>query len=192
MALVFTGCTIWYYCTDHPVDFNIYGPTYFKWVHYFIFMLAGAMMGISYKQENEKHTLRDSLKLIGCLVGFYALFILGKSSSLIPALQIWSLVPLLGVVYYMYKVCNSDALKRLYNSKVGGWVIKFIGGLCLEIYLVQGSLFTDKMNSIFPLNIPIMFLIIFIVAYLVRCCSRIFAQTFKDGEYDWKAVVKTV
>jgi len=35
-----------------------------------------------------------------------------------------------------------------------------------------------------------MFLIILFVAYLVRCLSRIFSQTFKDGEYDWKEVIR--
>jgi len=190
LVCVFVGCTVWYYCTEHPIDYNMYGDTYFKWFHYFMFMLAGSMMGISYTQQKEAHTALNVLKLIGCLIGFYALFIIGKSTSRIPALQIWSLIPLLGVVYYMYKVCNSDILKRLYNTKVGCWIIRLIGGLCLEIYLVQSSLFTDKMNCLFPLNIPIMFLIILFVAYLVRCLSRIFSQTFKDGEYDWKEVIR--
>lgn len=35
-----------------------------------------------------------------------------------------------------------------------------------------------------------MFLIIFITAYLLRCGARIFSQTFKAGDYDWKAVFK--
>lgn len=37
-----------------------------------------------------------------------------------------------------------------------------------------------------------MFFIIFVVAYLLRCVARIFSQTFKDGEYDWKAVFKLI
>ena len=69
-----------------------------------------------------------------------------------------------------------------------GWLIRFIGGLCLEIYLVQSSLFTDKMNAIFPFEIPIMFLIILIAAYLLRCLSRIWSQTCKDRDYEWKSV----
>lgn len=48
------------------------------------------------------------------------------------------------------------------------------------------------MNNIFPLNIPIMFLIILLVAYILRGGARIFSQTFKDGEYDWKAVFKLI
>lgn len=70
--------------------------------------------------------------------------------------------------------------------------MKLISGLCLEIYLVQGTLFTDKMNGIFPLNILIMFVIVIIGAYLLRCGARIFAQTFKEGDYKWKEVFKFV
>lgn len=94
--------------------------------------------------------------------------------------------------FYFYKICNSNALKCCYEHKIAGWWIKFIGGLCLEIYLIQESLFTDKMNSIFPLNLIIMFGIILIGAYLLRCCARIFSQTFKDGEYNWKEITKTL
>ena len=67
-----------------------------------------------------------------------------------------------------------------------------VGGLCLEIYLVQTSLFTDKMNVVFPLNLIVMFVIIVLAAYILRCGARLFAQTFKDMDYDWRAVFKMV
>ena len=94
--------------------------------------------------------------------------------------------------YYFYKVCNSLILKSCFEHRIWGWGIKFIGGLCLEIYLVQSPLFTDKMNAVFPLNILIMFFIVFGVAYILRCASRVFAQTFKEQEYDWKEVIKMI
>jgi len=83
-------------------------------------------------------------------------------------------------------------LTSIYNKKFTGPIIKTIGGLCLEIYLVQSVLFTGKMNKIFPVNIIIMFIIIIIIimAYFLRCTSRVFAQTFRDGDYNWKEVVK--
>jgi Na+-transporting methylmalonyl-CoA/oxaloacetate decarboxylase gamma subunit len=72
---------------------------------------------------------------------------------------------------------------------VGNFFIRFVGGLCLEIYMVQHFLFTDKMNSLFPLNIALMFVIIFIVAYLTRCLARLISQTFKDDPYEWRKIV---
>ncbi len=184
-------CIAWYFIMDRPTDYNMYGATYFKWGHYFLFMLLGAMMGISQRQWifNLK---TDFIKLISNIFVYYAILFAGRIYTLFSELQIISLIPLLFIVYYFYKVCSSDTLKKWYTNRYIGWSIKFIGGLCLEIYLVQGVLFTENMNHIFPINILIMFIIIFAVAYLLRCGSRIFSQTFKDGEYDWKAVFKLI
>lgn len=190
-GIVVLICTVWYFIMNRPADYNMYGATYFKWGHYFLFMLLGAMMGISKKQWKYNFKT-DFIKLISCTFVYYAILFAGRKHPLFSELQITSLIPLLFIVYYFYKVCSSDALKKWYTNKYIGWAIKFIGGLCLEIYLVQGTLFTDKMNHIFPINILIMFIIIFVVAYLLRCGARVFSQTFKDGEYDWKAVFKLI
>lgn len=148
----------------------------------------GAMMGIDQKKY-KYNTIWDASKLFVCIVAFYAIFAL----KVLPAfckLQYFSIIPLVGVVFYFYKLCNSEMLKKAYYHHLSGFLIRLIGGLCLEIYLVQSSLFTDKMNSLFPLNIFVMFVIIVGFAYIVRCASRLFAQTFRDMEYNWKEIVK--
>ena len=184
-------CIIWYIVIDRPIGYNMYGYTYFKWCHYFLFMLMGAMMGISRKERT--YSLKwDGLKLAGSIAIYYIYLFIGRKIAIVDELQILSLIPLLMTTFYFYKICNSNALKYCYEHKIAGWWIKFIGGLCLEIYLIQESLFTDKMNSIFPLNLIIMFGIILIGAYLLRCCARIFSQTIKDGEYNWKEITKTL
>ena len=81
----------------------------------------------------------------------------------------------------------SRGLRSAYDSRPG-LAMRVIGGLCLEIYIVQYSLFTDKLNFLFPLNLLIVFLEILIVAYVLRCLARIWLQTFKDADYDWKEV----
>jgi len=184
-------CIIWYFMLNKPADYNMYGATYFKWGHYFLFMLMGAMMGIS-KRQWKFHLKTDLLKLIVCTIIYYGILIWGRKFPVYSDMQILSLIPLLGITFYFYKICSSKYLKKCYLHPIIGWFIKFIGGLCLEIYLVQGVLFTDKMNRIFPINIIIMFIIIFAMAYILRCGARIFSQTFKDGEYDWKAVFKLI
>lgn len=178
---------IWYLIIDRPENYNMYGGTYFKWCHYFLFMLLGAMMVVSKKKLNYSFGY-DLMKLIGSVVIYYAILFSGRLCPICSELQIVSLIPLLYIVYYSYKVCNSETIKRLYYNKVLGCCMKFIGGLCLEIYLVQYTLFTDKMNNIFPLNIIIMFVIIIFVAYILRCLARIFSQTFKNEDYDWKKI----
>lgn len=180
---------IWYLLIDNTPDYNMYGNTYFKWGHYFLFMLLGAITGIS----NGNFTFKfktDFIKLIVSIILFYGILILGRKFVFVHNIQIISLIPLLGITFYFYKSCNSNEIKKLYYNKYTGSIIKAVGGLCLEVYLVQSSLFTDKMNNLFPLNLLIMLLIIIAVAYVLRCMARVFSQTFKDGEYDWKAVFK--
>lgn len=189
LVFIFAGAVtiIVYFLIERPHGYNMYGNTYYKWVHYFLFMLLGATLGSTNSILNcEIKT--DTLKLIISLVTFYGIQILGRNNETAEQFQIVTLIPLLGITYYFYKCSNSFFFKKIYENKFTGTVIKIIGGLCLEIYLVQYALFTDKMNSIFPINIIVMFVIISIAAYVLRCLSRIFSQTFKEQDYDWKAV----
>ena len=194
LKLVFTIvmiiCASYFVLIDTPMDFNMYGVGYFKWFHFFMFMLMGAMMGIA-QREYRYHFVWDGLKLIGCVVVFYALYAF-KDIAIYNKFQMLTWIPLLGTVFYFFKLCNSDFMKKVYHQRIVGWNIKLVGGLCLEIYLVQTSLFTDKMNAIFPFNLIVMFAIIVLAAYILRCGARLFAQTFKNMDYDWKAVFKVV
>ncbi|EHJ40808.1 acyltransferase [Leyella stercorea DSM 18206] len=178
---------VWYWLIDKPIGYNMYGATYFKWCHYFLFMLLGAILG-SHPTQRKIDLKIDIFKLIGCIILFYCILIVGRKSEMLHNLQVVSLLPLLGTTYYFYKVCKSNALKSLYDSRIVGAIMKTISGLCFEVYLVQGVLFTDRFNRFFPLNIFIVFVIILIVAYLLRCMGRWFSQTFKDGDYEWKKV----
>lgn len=190
-GIVYIICLIWYLSIERPEGYNMYGNTYFKWCHYFLFMLLGAMMGIS-KKGYQYNLKKDLLLLLSSIIVYYGVLFAGRKNLIMEDLQIISLIPLLFITFYFYKVCNNDLLKQIYNNRITGWFIKFIGGLCLEIYLVQYSLFTDKMNSIFPFNLFIMFVIIVLVAYILRCASRLFSQIFKEGDIDWKSIVKPV
>ena len=80
----------------------------------------------------------------------------------------------------------------MYLKKYGHLIIMTISGLCLESYLIQYSVFTTKMNGIFPLNLPIMVIVVLIVSYVCRCLARVFSQTFGVGEYNWRKVFALV
>lgn len=179
----------WYLVIDIPDDFNMYGATYFKWCHYFSFMLLGAILGVR-KNVDKVSLWKDSSLMLGCVVVFYSILFMGRKIPLMHDLQVVSLIPLMGVTYYFYKMCNSEQLKTLYQSKWIGPVMKTISGLCLEVYLVQRVLFTDRYNDLFPFNLFIMFVIILIVAYILRCLARWFSQTFREGDYEWKIIFK--
>ena len=73
----------------------------------------GAILGVQ-KCIGKVSFLKDSLLLIGCVVLFYSVLLLGRKVPLIHDLQVVSLAPLMGVTFYFYKMCNSDQLKTLY------------------------------------------------------------------------------
>lgn len=193
LSFCFIISALMYFIFADDKNFNMYGNTYYKWFHYFIFMLQGAVFGIYAKQRSIKvcNGWLECLKTIICIALFYGLYSF-KSSENYNIIQVLSLLPLSGVTYYIYRLCNAKSIKSLYTNTKIGWCMGAISGLCLEVYLVQHELLTDKLNFIFPLNIPLIFLQILVVAYILRCISRIWSQTFKDLEYNWKDVFKIV
>jgi len=172
---------------ERPQGYNMYDYTYFKWVFFFLFLLLGAIIGKSQKTITYHFSL-DLLKLMSCILIYYAILIGSKKITGMEDVQIMSLIPLLGITFYFYKIAKSAPLKKLFYNKWGGIFIKVIGGLCLEIYLVQFVLFTGAWNHYFPLNLVGMFLVILACAYILRCTSRLFSQTFKEQSFNWPAV----
>lgn len=179
----------WYFLMERPSDFNMYGNTYFKWGHYFLFMLLGAIIGSS-KIKFYYNIIKDSALLIISLIVYYSILIISNKYYFLHDIQILSLIPLLFVTIYFYKCCNTKECSKLYNNKYTGSIIKFIGGLCLEIYIVQIYLLKLNLNIIFPINIFIMFILIIVIAYILRCFARVLSQTFKENDYDWRTIFK--
>lgn len=167
---------------------GLYGiTTQYRWIPYFAAMLLGAYIGM--KRKNLKYCAWwDFVKLIVCLAVFYSIQFAAKVYRPIAPWQIVTLLPLMGITVYFYKLCNCVWMKRIYQNKWGNAVIMFVGGLCLESYLIQGALFTDKMNNIWPLNLVIILFLILFCSYIVRCLSRWFAQTFRAEDYEWEKV----
>lgn len=96
----------------------------------------------------------------------------------------------MGIVFYFYKWCNAGFWGKIYTHRICHGIIMTISGLCLESYLIQYSVFTTSMNNIFPFNLPIMIIIVLLIAFICKCLSRVFIQTFKDTDYNWKDVIK--
>ena len=130
----------------------MYGATYFKWAHYFLFMVTGAYIGAN-KISLKTRPVYDWVGFIVSFVLYYTLMFACTKSSVISQWQILSLIPLMGITIYLYKLCSSPKC-NVFLDKNKRWICA-ISGLCLESYIVQYALFTDKMNNIFPLNIII-------------------------------------
>lgn len=167
---------------------GLYGTlTNFRWLPYFAITLMGAYLGVHRKSLN--YNLKwDACKFLVCLFFFYSIQFAAKKVPDIAPLQIVTIFFLAGIVFYLYKICNAPIFKRVYEHKWGNAVIMIIGGLCLESYLTQYCVITDKMNGIFPLNLPIIFLGVLVLAYICRCIARLFSQTFRTEDYEWSKI----
>ena len=191
MASVVLAMCVWFFAMDRPFPFSMYGDerVHLTWLLYFVFMLFGAKMGMAGPQRQSVHQWRNlALGLVSIAV-FYVMNGLTAKVQQLAFLHVFSFIPLLLMVYFLYLWGEGKAMKSLYQTPTGHFLIRFVGGLCLEVYLIQNSLFSDKLNFMFPLNIPIFFVIIVIAAYLLRCLARLISQTFNDAPYDWKKMV---
>lgn len=61
-----------YLIIDWPEGWGMYGATYFKWLHYFLFMLFGAIVGKMPRQGLNFNFWLDAGKLFLCVMAFYA------------------------------------------------------------------------------------------------------------------------
>lgn len=180
---------IWYYFEDKNSYF-MYGDTYFKWLHFFLFMLLGAYVGNGTIQL-VPNLLKDSLCLVVSLLFFYTLSFFATKISLFSQLQIISIVPLSGVVVFIYKLCCLSKVDAIMRT-IYGFCLRFIAGLCLEIYIIQAAFFTDKLNFLFPINLLVIFVEIVVSAYILRCISRIILQIFQKEDFNWKEIFRAV
>ncbi|UWX54006.1 acyltransferase [Maribacter litopenaei] len=177
----FAIVVIWFYLIDKKNDSSFYGDdSYFRWGFYFLFMLLGSICGVYQQKIKHRFTL-NLLIVVSCIAIFYAMLYFARINVIPRQVELISIIPLLGMTFYFYKLSNSKELKYVYNHKIFGTAIKIIGGLCLEIYLVQHDLITDKMNMIFPFNLVGMFIIILIAAYILRCMADYFRK-FSDNK----------
>lgn len=181
----------WFYLMDQPFSSVITGRVQkFHWLVYFMFMLLGARVGML-RQDSKRQAAHQWLNLflaVVCIALSYLMMSVSDRARYYTSPHLFSTVPLLFAVYFLYWACEGKAFARLYNNKFAHFLIRFMGGLCLEIYLVQNLLFTDKLNFLFPLNIPMFFVIVVLASYLCRCLARIILQTFQKAPYDWKKV----
>jgi hypothetical protein len=150
-------------------------------VFYFIYMLQGAIIGLNSREYTFK--VWHVPALIVSLVGWYGVlyFTFGTPWHILSA------IPLLGITRFGYSVCDAPFFGKLYARRYAGRAIYVMGGLCLEVYVVQWFFFGPHLNSrYFPLNLIVLMALIFVGAYTLRVCSNFIRQTFEREPYRWR------
>lgn len=182
----------WYLMEDSSTMF-LFGMNYFKWGFYFLFMMLGAYLG-NKTIELKSRPLMDGVLLMLSVILFYGIQFLAGRIAWVAHLQILALVPLMAIVLYIYKLCSVVKVVDFMKSKIG-LCLRFVSGLCLEIYICSDVVIRfmeGKMMNLFPLNLGGAFLLIVALAYVTRCLARVFSQIFEKEDMNWKAVFKLI
>ena len=180
---------IWFVFFEDKESYHMYANRTFRFLYWFPFMLIGAFIGSKNMVLTASKLWRDVVMTLLCVGLHLGILLACTLSSSICPYQMVSLIPLMGACIYMYKMCQAEYFKHLMLSKVG-FVIQVIASLCLESYIVQHILFTDKMNAIFPLNILLIIVAVLLLAYVVRSIGRLFKQIFEKEDFRWNEVFR--
>ena len=133
-------------------------------------MCVGGGKNKASRDRNEELSVARSLFCFFIsVVLYYACMAIYKLGPIFCHFQMVSLIPLLMAIYFFFMLCSCEKMIKVFDHALYGNVVYIISALTLEIYLVQYALFTDKMNFLFPLNLPVMYLMIFAVAYVLKC-----------------------
>lgn len=156
---------------------------FFRWSVYYVVMLVGGLL-CSYRAKIEWHWYTLPALLV-CIAAWYcSLYLWGTGNF-----QLLSVVPLLGICYYTYSLGKSQHVNKLFSRVITGNVLYIVGNLCLESYLIQKFIFTDALNGLFPLNIPVIMIAVLIAAYLLHILSGIISQIFDSKPFNWEALL---
>lgn len=195
----------------------MYAQVSFMRIYYFMFMLLGAITALDLRKSDnemifgglrrmcigggkmndelringlELKPIRSFLLFFGSIVLYYACMAVYKLGPVYCHFQMVSLIPLLLSIYFFFMFCSCEKMTRVFDKALCGNVVYLISSLTLEIYLVQYALFTDRMNFMFPLNIPVMYLMIFGVAYVLKVLAQGFSQIFGKEDVVVKKLFK--
>lgn len=171
-----------FFCFDFAGIF--YGVNnYFRWIVYLSVMLIGG--GIYKNASRIIYKWWCLPLLLFCVVAWYGCNYIGNGN----ALQLLSYIPLIGICVTAYQLGKSPLVEWLFEKKICGNVLFIIGNLCLESYLIQKFFFTDALNGLFPLNIPVIMIAVLIAAYLLHILSGIISQIFDSIPFEWKELL---
>ncbi len=163
-----------------------YGRGYYRWAVYLLFILLGAIMGKKRETIKQMNVWLAMLLTVVCMVVWYCMAYLLTTSWML----IVSVFPLMGVAVFMYYIGKSKPFEKLFHTKVGGPILVTMGALCLESYLIQKMIITDRWNGIFPLNIPLIMVCVLLASYCAKLLSNLITQIFDSQPLDWKKIFK--
>lgn len=80
-----------------------------------------------------KTTWKDSVLMVAGLIVFYGIQFAAKKVQAVAPWQIVTVPFLAGIVNYFWRCCNAEWLRRVYENRVGNWVIMAVEGIVFGI-----------------------------------------------------------
>ena len=165
--------------------------TYFHYVCHFSVMVMGGLCYLLRDKVKCSSIMRDMRWMIVSFIAYFVILKIGKGAMGIRYYsQITALIPLHTFVYYLYKVASYSWCDKAFHSIVLGRVMSWIAALTLEVYIVQFAFITNQFNSIFPLNVLLVFAIIVLAAYLLKVMTSLFLAVLSKEDLEWKEIVR--
>jgi len=163
----------YFYCYFSFLDLSYFSieDGYFKWFIYFQLMLFGAWLAKSGVQRFNINLA--AVGFVGSTLAFYLLKVLLFKFSL-GSLQFLTHAILFPFVFFSFQFLTaSHAIASVKKWRLG-WMVSFLGGLTLEIYLVQVPLipFLSKQGWQFPVGLITALLLIAIFSPIVSWFSK--------------------
>lgn len=165
-----------------------------KPVYFFPVIVFGALMG----KCNDGRTYPFWTNALWAFVAFSIFTGLIAFGTRVESIACAHYVPavslpfLIVFCFYIYRAGSSDVIANLAQKRLVWEPIIWTGSLCLDFYLVKWTFISDKLNAVFPLNLPLMLVYLLLIAYLLRSVGRFLQQTLSPGKqpYDWIAVFR--
>lgn len=168
---VFNDVTLRYFCFLTPFIFGLY-------------------CGINNESVKKNSGWKDGLWGLLLFCSYFVVVSFGKcKENWMYYTEIFALIPLNLFMLYLYRFFSIKTIEKyIRGNKLLFFFVRFLSLLTLQIYVVQFYLITDKYNQLFPWNVLIVFLIIFVFAYILNVFTKLFEQTLSKDPWNLRKV----
>ena len=161
---------IFYFTIVDLSHYSIEGAGYFKWLFYLQTMLFGAYLAHREDLLNKNSFLLNGITLILLILLYYSFLLLidrGYGSKF----QFLTHILMFAIIYFFLKLSYSKFVSgQLMNLKYFGTIVSLIASLTLEMYLLQGTVYSLAFlkTILFPLNIIVFFTILLALSFILN------------------------
>lgn len=164
----------YYYATSLDLtQYSIEGPGYFKWIFYFQSMMLGSYLATT--RHHKVPAKAKHLGLLSALLLAYYSILLAMHFEYLLKFQFLVHILTLPILYISLLLAGSDFIvKKIMHLRYIAFIIAFIAGLTLQIYLLQSNFNSHAfiLSLPFPINLLAFTVVLLFAAYAVEYAAR--------------------